>query len=138
VAAPAVDRREEGEKARVKVRRVEVDLVVRAQEADLDHPLARADQAAPGTRTVPGALEDLRDVEEDLGEKVHETHEANSGRANNATASRLEVPTVPEDRVGQDRVVLVDLTDLSYLPKAKRLHINVVVTLRVIRYVKNN
>ena len=118
MAAPVVDRREEG-RAGVKVRRVEVDLVVRAQEADLDHPLAHADQAAPGTHTVPGALEDLRDVEEDLGEKVRETLEANSGRGNNATASRLEVPTVPDDRVDQDRVVRVGLTDLSYLPKAK-------------------
>ena len=118
MAAPAVDRREEG-RAGVKVRRVEVDLVVRAQEADLDHPLAHADQAAPGIHTVPGALEDLRDVEGDLGKKVHETHEANSGRANNATASRLEVPTVPGDRVDQDRVVRVGLTDLSYRPKAK-------------------
>jgi hypothetical protein len=119
VAAPAVDRHEEEEKARVKVRRVEVDLVVRAQEAVLDHPMARADQAALGVLMDPGALEDLRDVEEDLGEKVRETPEANSGRANNATASRLEVPTVPDDRVDQDRVVRVGLTDLSYRPKAK-------------------
>ena len=120
MAAPAVDRHEEGEKARVKVRRVEVDLVVfHAQRAGLDHPMALADQVAPGTHAVPGALEDRRDVEEDLDEKVRETPEANSGRANNATASRLEVPTVPGDRVDQDRVVRVGLTDLSYRPKAK-------------------
>ena len=119
VAAPAVDHREE-EKVRVKVRRVEVDLVVHAQEAGLDHPMALADQAAPGTHAAPGALEDRRDVEEDLAEKVRETLEANSGMANHATANRLEVPTALDDRVDQvDRVVRVDLTDLSYLPKAK-------------------
>ncbi len=119
MAAPAVDRREGREKAGVKVRRAEVDLVVHAQEAVLDHPMARADQAALGVHMDPGALEDPRGLEEDLGEKVRENPEANIGRANNATASRLEVPTVPDDRVDQDRVVRVGLTDLSYQPKAK-------------------
>ena len=118
MAAPAVDLRKEEGKAEVKVRKAEVDLEVRAQGAVLDHPTARADQVALGVRMDPEALEDLRDVEEDLDEKVRETPEANSGRANNATASRLEVPTVPDDRVDQDRVVRVGLTDLSYLPKA--------------------
>ena len=119
MAAPAVDRREE-EKERVKVRGVEVDLEVHAQEAGLDHPMAPADQAAPGTHAVPGALEDRRGVEEDLAEKVRETLEAGSGMANHATANRLEVPTALDDRVDQvDRVVRIGPTDLSYPPKAK-------------------
>ena len=114
--APAVDRREE-EKERVKVRGVEVDLEVHAQEAGLDHPMAPADQVVPGTLVVLGALEDRKVVEEDLDERVRETHEAKSDMANKVIASRLVVPTALVDQV--DRVGRVDQTDLSYLPKAK-------------------